>query len=245
MRRVDLIWFQSALVGLVACGAQSPPPQNPDSETSTSAFTRANRDVQAPADEIAVEGEADGETEEASAAENSGELSETPGVGSGTQDAPPEPEKAPGRPPSEILQAPRIAFMINYSSSAPSEAAEQKCAAEHGEDLKAKADCKREERKEFLADVVLFKKEGNAWWWYVYRRDRDTLFELSKSQVEFGEETDRTVQVKLAGKGSGQRPLFIGKREVTFTLPSESSLELDDPRYGKLVYEAKIGLVGN
>jgi len=32
-------------------------------------------------------------------------------------------------------------------------------------------------------------------------------------------------------------------REVVIRLPSESTIELDDPIHGKLVYDAKIGMV--
>jgi hypothetical protein len=39
------------------------------------------------------------------------------------------------------------------------------------------------------------------------------------------------------------RPLLKNKREAVITVPNDYSFEVDDPEWGKLQYEAKIGLV--
>jgi hypothetical protein len=49
--------------------------------------------------------------------------------------------------------------------------------------------------------------------------------------------------VKLTGKQKGTRPLFRGKNEIVISVPNEYSLEFDDPEFGRLRYDAKIGLI--
>ena len=78
---------------------------------------------------------------------------------------PPEPEaeEKPSRPPVEILTGPDTAFQINYSGSAPAEAARKACAGKGGADDDAIAKCMSEARVAFRPDVVRFRKDGSHW----------------------------------------------------------------------------------
>lgn len=47
------------------------------------------------------------------------------------------------------------------------------------------------------------------------------------------------------GGEKGVRALFRNSSSAVITLPNEYSIEFDDPTYGKLRYDAKIGLMGS
>jgi hypothetical protein len=102
------------------------------------------------------------------------------------------------------------------------------------------------ERGKFLADVLVFRKAGSALSLTVYRRQGNALQELSKSAIDFAEQAPNRVKIKVASD-KGTRQLFAGKKELTVVTPedSTSNIELDDPRLGKLIYEARIGLVND
>ena len=139
------------------------------------------------------------------------------------------------------LTGPNVAYTIEYSESGPKEAAEKACASK-ADDPRARAACMEKERGRFLADVLVFKKDPKGPYWVIYRRKGDTLAEVSKSAIEFKNETGNGVTVQIKSD-KGWRPLFAGSKTVAISAPPGSNIELEDPTLGKLVYEAKIGLV--
>jgi hypothetical protein len=50
------------------------------------------------------------------------------------------------------------------------------------------------------------------------------------------------VDIKITNE-QGARPLFAGKRLLVVRYQSDSSIALDDPQLGQLVYDARIGLM--
>ncbi|MBX3131428.1 MAG: hypothetical protein KF718_32225 [Polyangiaceae bacterium] len=166
-----------------------------------------------------------------------------PSETSETPPSAPEPGPKLGRPPSDVLTAPKIAFLINYSSSAPQEAADKKCSAAFAKDPAGKATCMQKERSEFMADALRFTKDakGNVTW-SIYRRMGSTMVILSKVRVQTADDGDSAVAVTVLEAGKTPSVLFPSARKFAVSIPNEYSIELDDPRYGKLVYDAKIGL---
>ncbi|HEY3664796.1 MAG TPA: hypothetical protein VGL19_02305, partial [Polyangiaceae bacterium] len=65
---------------------------------------------------------------------------------------------------------------------------------------------------------------------------------VHKFEVEFGPETPGSVVLKPKGKDLGSAP---GRTpaSVTIAVPNEDEISLNDPKLGKLVYEAKIGIL--
>jgi len=137
------------------------------------------------------------------------------------------------------------AFLINYSSSAVVEATRRSCAEKSGGDDEAQAKCMSDAREAFKPDVIRFKKEGSHWAWTVYKRTGSRLDELTTSRVQLSEASPNSVKVTFTGGDKGMRPLLKGKHEAVFSVPNDYSLEVDDPELGKLIYEAKVGLVAN
>jgi len=90
--------------------------------------------------------------------------------------------------------------------------------------------------------VQRFVQKRKVWYWITYERRGKQLITLHKIPFEFGEDTGNTVTIKPTGKDKGMAPLSPVPRKVVVTIPNSYSIEMDDPKYGKLRYSAKIGL---
>lgn len=149
--------------------------------------------------------------------------------------------------PSRSLTAPRVAFLIDYANSEAKTKALAKCDKDPKgtDDPAVKATCMDKARAQFQADVLVFKsdKKGHETL-TIYKRNDSVLKELYTAPVSLKDEGANAVQLKFKGGGSGQRPLFKNTNSPTLKLPNDYTLEIDDPEYGNLRYDAKIGLVG-
>jgi hypothetical protein len=157
----------------------------------------------------------------------------------------PEPQK-PEEPVvtrtlSDRVFAPRVAYMVNYPASGAKDVADKKCAAKSPEP-EAKAACMDKEREKFTADVLVFKKADGESSLTIYKRAGNALSEMSKSKVVLGEDTPEKLAVKVESD-KGWRSLFSGKKAFEVRFRDEYSIELDDPQFGALVYEARIGML--
>jgi hypothetical protein len=157
----------------------------------------------------------------------------------------PEAEERPSRPPVEILTAPDTAFLLNYSGSAPSDAARKACSERPGVDDEAIAQCMSKAREAFRPDVLRFKKDGSHWSCVIYKRNGSRLDEVYSARTDLTEDAPNRVKLKFTGAERGARPLLKSKREIVIVVPNDYSFVLTDPDLGQLIYEAKIGLVGS
>ena len=167
-----------------------------------------------------------------------------PAPSSSTADAQPS-EPAPDavitRNVSDRVFAPRIAYMVNYPVSGAKDVADQKCTKKFPAP-EAKANCMEKERDRFTADVLVFEKSDQGQWLTIYKRNGNALSQMSKSKLALGEDTTENMVVKIESE-KGWRPLFAGKKQFSVHFRDEYSVELDEPQYGKLVYDARIGLI--
>ncbi len=157
----------------------------------------------------------------------------------------PEAEEKPSRPPIQILTSPDTAFLINYTSSAPLEVARKTCTEKGGTDDEAIAKCMSDARAAFKPDVLRFKKDGSHWSCIVYKRDGSRLDEVYSARVDLTDDTPSSVKLKFTGAEKGMRPLLKNKRDIVLKVPNDYSVVFTDPELGHLVYEAKVGLIGN
>ena len=148
----------------------------------------------------------------------------------------------PTRSAQDILSAPDVVFMLSFNDSDVKQAAETKCTASSGNDPKKMNGCMAKARKAIDIDGYQFKEINGKWFWLTLRTQGKTLHTLHKFEFEFGEETPTSVTIKPKGKDLGSKP---GKTPgtVTVQVPNDYQISLDDPKLGKLVYEAKIGLL--
>src|SRR4051812_32542726 len=146
------------------------------------------------------------------------------------------------RSAQDILTAPDVVFMLSFNDSDVKQAAETKCTASSGNDPKKMNGCMAKARKAIDIDGYQFKEVGGKWFWATLRTQGKTLHTLHKFEIEFGPETPGSVTIKPKGKDLGSKP---GKLpgSVTVKVPNDYQISLDDPKLGKLVYEAKIGLL--
>jgi len=146
---------------------------------------------------------------------------------------------------SEVLTAPKVAFLIDYPNSEAKEKAEAACAKDpKAEDPAVKSACLQKARGQFRADVLLFHKDSKDHITLtIYRRNESALAEVFVAPVAFANVTAHSVQLKFKGGGSGQRPIFKSVASPTLSLPNDYSIEIDDAEYGKLRYDAKVGFV--
>ena len=160
-------------------------------------------------------------------------------------DAKSESESAkPARSAQDILTAPDVVFMLSFNDSDVKQTAETKCTASSGNDQKKMSGCMSKARKAIDIDGYQFKEISGKWYWLTLRTQGKTLHMLHKFEIEFGPETPGSVTIKPKGKDLGAKP---GKTpgNVTIQVPNDYQISLTDPKLGKLVYEAKIGLLSN
>lgn len=144
----------------------------------------------------------------------------------------------PMRNAQDIITAPDVVFMFSFNDSEPMQVAEKTCAEKSGDDPKKNADCMAAARKKFKADVFQFKQDDDgSWVWLTMRKKGNTLQTLQKTQVEFTDVTEKSITIKPVGKNKSMK-------EVVLEVPNDSQIVVTDPKHGKLVYTAKIGIVG-
>ncbi|HTA92370.1 MAG TPA: hypothetical protein VK745_22485 [Polyangiaceae bacterium] len=222
-------WVCALGAGLAACAAPAPTPAAPPVAATAAA-------VPAPP-----------------ATPDAGSVNEpapTPAPSASEAPAPekkPEPEavEKPSRPPIEILTSPDTAFLINYSGSAPLETARKTCSDKGGTDDEAIAKCMAEARDAFKADVLRFKKDGSHWSCIIYKRDGSRLDEVYSARVDLAEDSASSVKLKFLGGDKGMRSILKNKRDAIIQVPNDYSFVVTDAELGRLVYEAKVGLIGS
>jgi len=215
------------LLLLAACGgtpaAQSPKPAEADAESSEKAEAKPAADAEEDKGDKPDADKADGKKAEAKPA------SET---------------AKPTRTAQEIITAPDVVFMLSFNDSDVKQAAETKCSASAGNDPKKLNGCMSKARKAIDIDGYQFKEVGGKFFWLTLRTQGKTLHTLHKFEIEFGPEAPGSVTFKPKGKDLGSKPGKV-PGSVTVQVPNDYQISLDDPKYGKLVYEAKIGLLTN
>lgn len=108
-------------------------------------------------------------------------------------------------------------------------------------------ECMARERKKFdNADGFRFEKDDkDQWWWITVRKQGTKLVSIHKIQFEVAKEDEKSITIKPVGKDKGVKPWVNPPREVVFGVPNDYQITQDDPKHGTLVYEAKIGILGD
>jgi hypothetical protein len=149
----------------------------------------------------------------------------------------------PSRTAQDILTAPDVVFLFSFNDSEPKQAAEEKCTKKAGDNPKKMNECMAAERKKFPADGHRFKKdERDQWWWITVRQNGNRLVPLHKIPVEFDEETPTSVTLKPVGKDKGSAPMNPPAK-IVFEVPNDYQIAIKDPKAGRLVFQAKVGVV--
>ena len=152
------------------------------------------------------------------------------------------------RTPKDIVTAGDTSFVFNFNASEVGSKADARCQARAAGDMQKKAACLSRRRDQFGTKILRFVNKGSDeredWWYVTYDRRGSQLVALHKLKFEFGEQTDKTINILPQGKDKGLAPMSPVPRKVVISVPNEYSIELVDPVHGTLVYEAKIGIIG-
>jgi hypothetical protein len=168
-----------------------------------------------------------------------------PGDAANKQDKPAETGPTLTRSPKDIITAPDLLFVFSFASSEIGEKTEERCAKQAKDNPKKQNQCTAKERKKITQDVVGFSQDKKGkWWWLTARMKGSRLVPLHKVAFEFGEEKADSIVIKPKGRDKGTKPWANVPKSVTIGVPNEFSIVLTDPKYGKMVYEAKIGIAG-
>lgn len=201
---------------LAACGSSQAEPETPASESETS------------------------EPSGASSEEESGPVAEAEEAEAEAEEAPPKHE----RTPKDIVTAEGVLFSFSFNDSEAYHGAEEKCVKQAKDDPQKKAECMQKARDQFDADSIAFQEDNEGkWWWITLRKRGTSLKALHKFEIEFGEETDDSIKILPKGRDKGSKPMRAPK-EVVIGVPNESEIVLADPKHGKMIYKAKMGLIG-
>ncbi len=148
------------------------------------------------------------------------------------------------RSAEEVLERDGVYFDLSFMASDVHDAAEKKCSKKAGDDLAKKAKCMSHESDAVAWNGMAFRRgpEGK-WWWYTLRRTGAKMVPLHKIQIEFTDDSDHSVTLKTSGRDEGSKPGGLPSK-VVIEVPSESQIVVTDRKYGKMVYNAKMGLFG-
>lgn len=156
--------------------------------------------------------------------------------------APAEPSRT--QKPIDMITSRDAAFLVDYANSDPKGKAQSACERESKGDAEKQGACLTKARDKFMPDVLRFRRDSETVVsLLVYKRTGSALRELWIGVVELSESSSDSVKVKLTGKQKGTRPLFRSKNEIVISVPNEYSIEFEDPEFGRLRYDAKIGLI--
>jgi hypothetical protein len=217
---------------LAACGGSAHPAETPKPDDSAQA---AAKDGDSKADASASAESNDGAPSKPSTNDSPSDASKA------DSNKPSEAPAKPARSAQDILTAPDVVFMLSFNDSDVKQTAESKCTASSANDQKKQSQCLSKARQALDVDGYRFREQDGKWWWLTLRTQGKVVHTLHKFEIEFGPEKDRSISIKPKGKDLGSTPERV-PGPITIDVPNEYQIVLNDPKLGKLVYEAKIGI---
>jgi hypothetical protein len=136
--------------------------------------------------------------------------------------------------------------MYTFKESDPGIKALQACEDKSKGDNEKKAACVDAAQKKVGFDGYHFAKDdSDKWYWEVVKIKNGVVNYLHKVPIEFGKETDTTIEVKVVGKDEAKAAKGSLPSSVTFEAPNAYQIVQTESDDGKLVFEAKLGLLGD
>jgi hypothetical protein len=229
MRVKSSLLLFSLIFGLVACGGSQEPAKDPSSEDSTEASEGTEGEASEKKD---AEPEAEKPAEKAEKAEPKKEEKAEATDTSGPKVK---------RTAKDVITAPDVIFMFSFNGSEIKERFEKQCDEKVKDNPKKRAECMSKAKDKLEWDGMRFKQERGTWYWSMVKLKGKALINVHKLPIEFGKEDDKSIVIKPTGKDEGQKR-GGGPGETKVEVPNEYEIVIDDPKLGRSVYEAKIGL---
>jgi hypothetical protein len=197
---------------LVSCGGSTPEPSTADS-----------------ANEPAAEAEAPKQAESAAPVEAPAEEPAEPAYD--------------GANPRNVLLHEGTAFMLNHRASDMGVQAEEKCGKKAGDDVAKKANCLSAAINKMDREGMMFDEDEEGKWWFIrIGIVKGAKVEYNRVPIEMGEASGKSVTMKVVGADKASRRKGTVPSEMTFEVPDEYTVILQDPSRGKMVFEPKMGL---
>jgi hypothetical protein len=205
----------SAITSLVIlhCGASSPQPASVGPASGASASS-ASSSAAPPAGNAPASGTSSAAADKA---------------------APAEPAAASGPSPRDVLARPGVLYTVAFEECDAGKKAVETCSKESGTDPKKRAACMAKAREKVDFEGMQFAEEKDgSWWWLTLRRKGNSLTTLHKVRFQFGDEKNGAITLKTEG-GGAKVPA-----SVSFEVPSDFRIVTNDPKYGRIVLDAKM-----
>jgi hypothetical protein len=218
------------LLLLAACGGSAPPAEAPKDSSADSKPKAEEAKPESTDDADKSDGKADSKDDAKDDAKKA--------------DAKPDDSAKPKRSGQDILTAPDVVFMVSFNDSDVKQAADTKCTASSGNNPKKMSACMTKARQSLDVDGYRLKQKDGQWWLFAIRTKGKTVKTVHKFAIDFGPEKEGSVDIKPKGKDTSTAS---GRVPAPFTIevPNEYQIVLTDPKLGKLVYEAKIGVASD
>lgn len=156
-----------------------------------------------------------------------------------------ESEDSPTRSAKDVLLKPDVLYVFSFADSEPHQAAEKHCKQSSHDDPQKTADCMQRESKRVDQDALSFQQdEEGKYWWLTVKRKGNSLVPVHRIGFEFGKDSDKKIVLKPHGPDKGTKPLGAIPKELVIEVDGESEIAIKDPKLGRLVYQAKLGLLG-
>ena len=224
-KTAGIVLIGALALGILACGGGTPPPATPD-----------------PTAQAAPAGSSD-----PAAAQSAGEPK------TAAPEAPAKPPaqdivlEKPTRPVRSILESADTVYFVNYEESDVGKTAETNCAKESGGDPQKNSACMSKARQNVEGLGYRFKKnpKGEVTTCTILRRQGNTLTTLHKFKYKYGDETETSIVIKMDGKDDGPIKWEKIPSEFKVEVPNDYTMIVQDPKYGRLVYNSKAGIPGD
>jgi hypothetical protein len=227
---------------LAACGGSQSEAKEPD-ESAESAHAEKSEKSESHEAKAEKEKDDDGDDDKGKDDDDKGKKDKKSDKGGGADEKSGMPKVV--RTAKDIVTAKDVLFVFSFNQSEPYQKAEKKCAEKSKDDPKKKAECMTKASDQFDLDGITFEQDGDKWVWLTVRRKGNQLVTIHKIPVEFADEKETSVKIKTLGPDKGGKPMAHVPKELTIDVPTETQINITDPKDGKMVYEAKMGMKGD
>jgi hypothetical protein len=222
---------------LCACGGTTPPAGSPTADPNPG--PNASRGGQGAAPATGASTESAGASAQNAPAGGSPEATGNAPTGD-------SPLEKPSRPVRQILETKDTVFFLSFEESDPGKTAEVSCAKTSVDDPQKNASCLAKARQPFEGLGYRFTRSPkDETLFTILRRQGNALSVLHKFHFAYGEESEGTAIIKLDGKDKGPVKWEKIAPELKIEVPNDYTIVVRDPKHGRLVYSAKVGIPGD
>jgi hypothetical protein len=147
------------------------------------------------------------------------------------------------RSPKDALTRKDVSYMIAFEDCDVGKKAAEACAKESAGDPQKRSKCMSGARAKLEMDGIRFGDDSAGdWYWITIQQKGNAFVATHKIKIEFGEETEKTIEIRPKGRDLGSKPMRQIPSKVVFEMESDYRMTSTDPQHGKLVYDVKIGM---